>query len=277
MDKLIITVAPTGSVPTKQMNPHLPVTPQEIGEDAARCLAAGASIVHLHAREDDGSNSTRLERFAEIDSAVAASAPEIIRQISTGGRAGSGLEARAPRLELNPEMASLTTGSVNFPNQVYENSPELIRRLAEIMAERGVRPEIECFDAAMIPNAVYMVDDGLLSAPVHFNLVMGLRGAIPASARNLVFMVDSLPAGSTWTVTGIGRHQLIMAVHAILMGGHVRVGLEDNIWYSQGVKASNTMLVERIVRLTGELGREVASPDEARRILSLPSRSGVGG
>ncbi len=281
MDKLIITVAPTGSVPTKDMNPNLPITPAEIGADAARCQDAGASIIHIHAREDDGTNSTRRERFAEIVAAVEARAPRLIRQISTGGRAGAGLDVRLPRLELNPEMASLTTGSVNFPNMVYENPPDLIDGLAAEMKERGVKPEMECFDLSMISNADDLQRRGLAEAPLHFNLVMGLKGAITATARNLVFMVDSLPAGSSWCVSGMGRFQLPLAVHAILMGGHVRVGLEDNIWYVKGRLASNPELVERIVRLAKELGREVADPEEAREILSLPlqtnrSASGAG-
>lgn len=271
MDKLIITVAPTGSIPTKEMNPNVPVTPNEIAEDAARCLEAGASLVHLHAREDDGTNSTRLERFAEIDQAVAEAAPGMVRQISTGGRAGAGLDVRMPRLGLNPETASLTTGSVNFPNMIYENSPDLIEGLAREMVKRKIKPEMECFDGAMIPNAINLVARGLAAPPLHFNMVLGLPGALPATARNLVYMVEGLPPGSTWTVTGVGKAQLTMAVHAIVMGGHVRVGLEDNIWYTKGIPATNPMLVQRIVRLARELGREVADPDEAREILSLTS------
>lgn len=269
MQKLIITVAPTGSVPTKDNNPNVPITPDEIAADAARCAEAGASIVHIHAREDDGTNTTRKERFAEIDAAVADRAPRMIRQISTGGRAGAGLDVRLPRLELNPEMASLTTGSINFPTSVYENSPQLVDGLAAEMKKRGIKPEMECFDLSMITNAIDLADRGLAERPLHFNLVMGLKGAVAGTARNLVFMADSLPAGSTWCVSGIARFQLPLAVHALLLGGHVRVGLEDNIWYAKGDPASNPRLVERIVRLARELGREVAEPDEARQLLSL--------
>ncbi|MFP4086168.1 MAG: 3-keto-5-aminohexanoate cleavage protein [Desulfobacteraceae bacterium] len=270
MEKLIITVAPTGSVPTRQMTPHVPITPREIIEEGIRCQEAGAAVIHIHARNpEDESPSPDYELFEEIYQGLKEKTG-LILQISTGGRAGVTYELRSERLKLGPEMASLTTGSVNFPTAVYENSPQLIDALAKDMQTYGVKPEMEIFDTAMINNALDLLDRGLAEAPLHFDFVMGLKGAIPATIENLVHLKSSIPSDATWTVAGMGPAQLIMGAHAILMGGHVRVGLEDNLYYRRGEKATNPRLVERMVRLAHELGREVASPDEARRILNLP-------
>lgn len=269
MEKLIITVAPTGSVPTKKITPHIPITPKEIIETGIRCEAAGASIFHIHARDPkDESPSSDFRLFEEIHTALSGRT-NLILQISTGGRAGMAYEQRKERLGLKPEMASLTTGSVNFPDRVYENSPALIEALATDMLRHGTKPEMEIFDVSMIYNALELVKKKLAVPPLHFDFVMGLKGAIPASIENLVHMKNSIPPGATWSVTGIGPAQLAMNTHAILMGGHVRVGLEDNIYYRRGVLATNEQLVERVVRLCEELGREVASPNEARDLLKL--------
>jgi 3-keto-5-aminohexanoate cleavage enzyme len=166
-------------------------------------------------------------------------------------------------------MASLTTGSVNFPDSVYANSPELIDRLAADMKKYGIKPEMEIFDVSMIRNAVDLAERGLADPPLHFDFVMGLKGAIPATIENLVHLKNSIPAGSTWTAAGIGPAQLGVNAHAILMGGHVRIGLEDNIYFRRGELAPNERFVERMVKLAAELGRGVATPDEARRILHL--------
>ena len=181
-------------------------------------------------------------------------------------------ESRSDRLELRPEMASLTTGSVNFPDSVYANSPELITRLATDMQRLGIKPEMEIFDVSMIRNAVELAEKGLAETPLHFDFVMGLKGAIPATIENLVHLKTSIPAGATWTVAGIGPAQLVVNTHAILMGGHVRIGLEDNIYYRKGELAPNERFVERMVRLAAEFGRAVATPDEARRIMHLKPR-----
>ena len=273
MEKLIITVAPTGSIPTRKMTPHVPITPDEILEDARRCREAGAAVLHIHARNPtDESASPNYGIFEEIHERVKETT-DLVLQISTGGRAGSTYELRSERLRLCPEMASLTTGSVNFPTAVYENSPDLIDALAGDMRTYGIKPEMEIFDTSMIHNALDLYRRGLAEAPLHFDFVMGLKGAIPATIENLVHLRSSIPPDATWSVAGIGPAQLMMGVHAILMGGHVRVGLEDNIYYRRGEKATNPQLVERMVRLAGELGREVATPDEARDILQLPVRS----
>ena len=269
MEKLIITVAPTGSVPKKKHNPDVPITPEEIIETGIRCESAGASIFHVHVRNpDDESPSTAYELFETVCNGLAKNTNLII-QISTGGRAGMSFRDRRERLKLRPEMASLTTGSVNFPNSVYANSPDLIAGLAGDMKAYGIKPEMEIFDVSMIANANRLVDEGLVAPPLHYDFVMGLKGAIPATIENLVHLARSIPVDATWSATGIGAAQLPVNTHAILMGGHPRVGLEDCIYYRRGELASNERMVERMVRLSHELGREVATPDEARKILKL--------
>jgi len=272
MEPLIITVALNGSLPTKETNPDVPITPEEVAEDAVRCRQAGASLVHVHARDREGRPTLDPDIFLRSHQLISKQS-DVIVQISTGGRAGMDADARArPVCQIRPEMASLTTGSVNFPDQVYANSTELVEHLARAMKEAGTKPEMEIFEAGMIDNAMRLVDQQLATPPLHFDLVLGLRGGQPANARTLLFLSESIPTGSTWTAAGIGRWQLPMAVMAITMGGHVRVGLEDNIYYRRGQLATNEQLVARISRIAAELGREVATPKEARQILGLPQR-----
>lgn len=276
MIKLVITVAPTGSLPMKSKTPHVPITPKEIVECALRCEAAGAAVVHVHVRDPETqAPSPRYDLFQEVVEGLRGRS-RLILQISTGGRAGMSYEERSQRLALCPEMASLTTGSVNFPDAVYINSPSLIEKLAADMLRYRIKPEMEIFDTSMIANALDLAARGLARPPLHFNFVMGLKGAIPATAENLMHLKSSLPADATWTVAGIGPAQLPMNVLGIVLGGHVRVGLEDNIYYRKGILASNEQLVERVVRIARELGREVASPDEARAILGLTEPLSVG-
>jgi 3-keto-5-aminohexanoate cleavage enzyme len=271
-EKLIITIAPTGSMPRKRHTPHVPVTTQEIVADALQCEEAGAAILHIHTRDEEQNPSDDPDRFVQVVEALAGRS-NLILQISTGGRAGVTLESRRARLAAGGEMASLTTGSVNFPNSAYVNPPDLIDGLAAEMIQRSIKPEVEVFDLAMLHNGIALMERGLIPPPLHFNFVMGLKGAMPARVEHLVHLVGFLPPGSTWTVSGVGAGQLPMAVHAILMGGHVRVGLEDNIYFTKGELATNRMLVERIVQISRVLGREVATPDEARTILGLKPRS----
>ncbi len=271
MEKLIITVAPTGSVPKKEQNPHVPITPTEIAECALACEDLGAAMVHIHVRDRDQNPSDDPALFAEVADNLR-SRSQLIIQVSTGGRAGADLASRIPRLGVGCEMASLTTGSVNFPRSAYVNPPQLVEGLAAEMQRLGIKPEMEIFELGMIANALRLGQKGLAQEPMHFNFVLGLPGAMPAGVDHLVHLRNQLPPQSTWTVSGVGAAQLTMATHAILMGGHVRVGLEDNIYYRKGELASNQMLVERIARLARELGREVATPVEARRILGLPAK-----
>jgi 3-keto-5-aminohexanoate cleavage enzyme len=274
MEKLIITVAPTGNVPTKGLNPHLPVTPEEIAETAVRCRDAGASLIHIHARDGEGKPTLDPEVFGRIHRLVS-ERTDLIVQISTGGRAGMDPKARAAAVrQIGPEMASLTTGSMNFPDRVYENPFDVVELLAAAMRNAGTKPEMEIFEPGMIANAVGLVDKDLATPPLHFDFVLGSRGSLPASAKNLLFLSESIPQGSTWTVAGIGRWQLPMVVLAIVMGGHVRVGLEDNIYYRKGELAANEQLVARVARIAAELGRPVAAPNEARRVLGLSRRDG---
>jgi len=268
MEKLIITLAPTGSIPKTKDNPHVPVTPAQIVECALRCEDEGAAVIHIHARDKEENPSDDPIFFQEVVDGLKGRCNMIIN-ISTGGRAGVGLESRLKRLDAGCEMASLTTGSVNFPRSAYVNPPDLVEGLAQRMKELGIKPEIEIFDLSMINNALALGEKHLAEFPMHFNFVMGLKGAMPARVEHLVHLLGFLPQGSTWLTSGVGPAQLPMNVHAALMGGHVRVGLEDNIYFRKGELATNEMLVRRIAALSRELGREIATPDEARKILGL--------
>jgi len=269
VQKLIVTVALTGNVPTKGLNPHLPETAAEIAADVKRCLDAGASIFHMHARDADSKPTLNLSVIKENIRRVKAAAPRAILQLSTGGRAGREWEERVNPVRLLPEMASFTTGSNNMPNMIYENSPQFIEYLARVFQETGVKPEIEVFETGMIANALFLEKKGLLTFPFHFQFVLGVPGAMPASLKNLLFLSESIPAGSTWTAAGIGKSEISLAAAAMVMGGHVRVGLEDNLFLPDGSPASNPKLVETVVRIAREIGREIATPEEARAILAL--------
>jgi 3-keto-5-aminohexanoate cleavage enzyme len=268
MDPLIITVAPVGAELTPDQTPHLATTPQALGEVARTCSEAGASMIHVHCRNDDGSNTHDVGRFKQAYDAIRAQS-DLIVQFSTGGAIGMTPEERAAVLQLRPEMATLTCGTVNFGDDVFENSFPIMRGILGRMHEFGVRPELEIFDKGHLANAKRLEKEGLLSFPQHVDFVLGVPGGLDATVQNLCDLVDALPSGCTWSVAGIGRMQLPMAMAALAMGGHVRVGLEDNIYYSKGRLATNAELVARVVRLAGELGRPVATPEQARRILGL--------
>lgn len=272
MEKLIITCACVGAEVTREQTPHLPITPAEIALDTAACRDAGAAMVHLHARNSDGSSTQSAEVYGQILAAVR-SASDVMVQFSTGGAVGMTAEERVQPVYLRPEMASLTTGTVNFGAGVFYNPPDLIEHFARVMQEQGVVPEIEVFEVGHIENALALVKKGILKLPLHFDFVLGVPGALPATPKNLLVLSESIPAGCTWSVAGVGRHQLSMATLAIVLGGHVRVGLEDNIYYSKGVLATNAQLVARVVRLAAEIGRPLATPEEARRILLHPERN----
>jgi len=272
MDPLIITVAPVGAELTPEQTPHLAVTPTQLGAVASGIRAAGASLIHVHCRNDDGTNTHDVARFRAAYDAIRAES-DLIVQFSTGGAIGMTPEERAAPLELRPEMATLTCGTVNFGDDVFENSFPIMRGILATMARYGVTPELEIFDLGHIANAKRLAAEGLLTFPAHADFVLGVPGALEATVDNLVACVNALPPGCSWTVAGIGRQQLPLATVAIAMGGHVRVGLEDNIYYSKGRLATNEELVARIVRVANELGRPVATPGEARRLLRLPARA----
>jgi len=273
VEPVIITAALVGAELTRENTPYLPLTPDEIAAEAYTAFHAGAAMVHLHARDKNGAPSQSVEDYRCIIQAVRARVPEIVIQVSTGGAVSMSAEERLQPLDLQPEMASLTTGTVNFGEEVFFNSLPMVREFAKAMQARHIRPELEMFDTGMIPAAMRLLKEGLLNEPLHFNLVLGVPGGAAGTIKNLLHMVESLPPDCTWTVSGIGAAQLPLTTTAIMLGGHVRVGLEDNIYYQRGVLTQgNAPLVERAARLAKELGRPLASPDDARRILILAKR-----
>lgn len=269
MDPLIITCAPVGAEIRPEQTPHLPYTPQLLGETARAVREAGASILHVHCRNDDGTNTHSVERFGQAYEAIRAQS-DLIVQFSTGGAIGMTPQERAAVLELRPEMATLTCGSVNFGDDIFENSFPIMRGLLKKMNEFGVRPELEIFDKGHLANARRLARERLLFFPQHVDFVLGVPGGLEATVQNLCDLVDDLPEGCTWSVAGIGKRQLPMAMAAIAMGGHVRVGLEDNLFYRRGRLARNDELVARVARLAAEAGRTIATPDRARKVLGLP-------
>ena len=276
---LIINAALTGMIPTKADNPAVPVTPDEIAEDARRCVEAGAAIVHLHARDEDGRPTYRKEVYAEIIQAVRERSPEVIVCVSTSGRTFKTLEERADVLELEgdvkPELASLTLGSLNFPQQASVTDPQMIHDLAERMNQRGIVPELEVFDFGMADYAKFLLERDVLRLPLAFNLLLGSLGTLSATAVNLATLAAALPEGSTWAGAGIGRFQFFVNSLAIAMGGHVRVGLEDNLWLDVRKErpASNRELVDRLAQLARAVERKIATPAQARSMIGLPARS----
>ncbi len=269
MEKLIITAALTGAEVTRENQPNLPLTPLEIADEAYACYKAGASIVHIHARDTEGKPTQDKEVYRAIKEAIALKC-NIIFQPSTGGAVWHGPDERLQPVDLKPEMATLSCGTCNFGDDVFMNSEAFIEKFASRMLEMGVKPEIEVFERGMIENAKKLVKKGLVKEPLHVDFVLGVPGACPGTPEDLMYMVNQIPKNWTWTVAGIGRSELPLAVMAIILGGHVRVGFEDNVYYEKGVLASsNAQLVERIVRIAKEMGREIASPDEARQILGL--------
>jgi 3-keto-5-aminohexanoate cleavage enzyme len=269
----IISVAITGSVPRKRDNPALPVTITEQVESTHAAYEAGAALVHVHVRNADESPSSDPEKFAAFQEGIRRHCPDIIVQFSTGGR-GRALEQRGSMLHLRPDMASLATGSVNFPTIVYENPPDFVAALATTMRDLSIKPEIEVFDLAMLYNTAELVAQGLIVPPPHVQFVFGVKNALPARRDILEFEVAKLREllpGATWTAAGIGRHQFEVAGWALEMGGHCRAGLEDNIRLDRTTLApSNAALVAKIVSLAAAYGRPVATARQARRMLGLP-------
>jgi uncharacterized protein (DUF849 family) len=269
---VVITVAITGALPRKQDNPAVPVTPAEQIESTHQAYEAGASLVHIHVRNQDQSPGSDPALFAAVQEGVRKHCPGMIVQFSTGGR-GRRQEERGAMLHLRPDMASLATGSVNFPTSIYENPPDLVEALARTMLEHDVMPEVEVFDLAMLYNAAKLVGQGLIKAPAHVQFVFGIPNALPARRSILEFLIselgDVLP-GATWTAAGIARHQLEVNQWCLELGGHCRTGLEDNIKFDRTrLAGSNAELVGRVVDLCGDYDRRPATPAEARQILGL--------
>lgn len=273
MNKLILTVSLTGNVPTKAMTPHVPITPEEIASQAYECWQAGAAVAHIHTRDADGKPTSSLQANIDVMAAMD-KYPDcnIIRQLSTGGRAAKTYQDRGVMLSLAPEMGSLATGSSNFPKICNFNDPETIAYLAGEMKKYRIKPEIEVFDSAMIPTAVRLVEQGILEGPLHFNFVMGMHGSQPATVQGLLYLHSLLPSNCTWGVSIIGKEHVPLSMIAMAMGGHVRVGVEDNLYYTKGVLATNLSLLTRMKNIALAMGREIATPDEARQMLTLPKR-----
>ncbi len=275
---VIINAALTGMVPTKEDTPYVPITIQEIAADVEAVAEAGAAIVHLHPRDENGRPTCDPEIYRRLIGTVRTRCPEIIICASCSGRIEADVDVRGVALtfegDLKPDMASLTCGSMNFPQQVSVNAPQTIVELTRRMKDRGIKPEVEVFEPGMINYARYLIRKNLLDEPIYVNMLLGNLGTSSANASDLSHMVNQLPEGSVWSVAGIGRYQLTVNTLSLAMGGHVRVGLEDNPHYDWAERspATNRMLVERVVRIAGELGRLPATPQQAREMIGLPTR-----
>ncbi|MEQ1648421.1 MAG: 3-keto-5-aminohexanoate cleavage protein [Hyphomicrobiaceae bacterium] len=269
----IITVAITGSLPTKKDNPAVPITIAEQVESTQAAFEAGATLAHCHVRNDDGTPTSSPERFGQLVEGLKKHCPGMIVQVSTGGRSGAGRE-RGGMLSLKPDMASLSTGSVNFPTRVYENSPDLVEWLASEMLTYHVKPEIEAFDLSMIFKAAEMGKAGKIAGPLHVQFVMGVKNAMPVDRATFEYYITTLKRlapDATWTGAGIGRDQLTLNEWSLELGGHCRTGLEDNVrWDKTKLAPSNAALVKRVADLCGKYGRRAATVEEARALLSLP-------
>ena len=273
MEKLIITAAICGAEVTKEQNPAVPYTVEEIVKEAKSAVDAGAAIVHLHVREDDGTPTQSRDRFQECETAIYKACPNVILIPSTGGAVGMTPEERLQSTDTTPvpEMATLDCGTCNFGDEIFDNTMPTMRAFGKRMMERGIKPEYECFEMGHLDTILTMARKGQVpGAPMQFNFVLGVPGCTPATVDNLCWLVKNIPAGSTWTSTGIGRHAFTLAAPTIVMGGNVRVGFKDNLYLEKGVLAkSNGELVDKVVRMAKLLGREVATSDEARVILGL--------
>jgi len=272
MDKVIITAAITGSRITREMTPYIPITPEEITQSAIECWEAGAAIVHIHVRnQKTGLGTQDLDLFRQVVNPLREKT-DLILCLTTSGISGLNLpiDERLVPLELKPELASLDAGSINLGGGVFSNPPEFLDEAAKRMKQYGVKPELEIFDLGMIVTCLRMRDEGKLEEPLHFQFVLGTPWGAPGTPKSFLHIYEHIPKNSTWSTIGIGKTQLPMSMMGLIMGGHIRVGLEDNIYYERGVLAkTNAQFVDRIVRIAREYGRDVASPNEAREILGV--------
>ncbi|BBA51375.1 3-keto-5-aminohexanoate cleavage protein [uncultured Fusobacterium sp.] len=272
-NKRVITAAITGSWPTREQNPNLSITPEEIAADVYECWKAGAAIAHIHVRNDDGTPSTDFEKYKEtIERIRAYKDCDICLNITSSGSVGFGDEERIyPLQKLLPEMASYDAGTLNWQHRtIFENHPRFLEKLGNALIESNIKPEIEIFDAGMIYNTIYYMKKGVLKAPCHFQIVLGCPGGMTSTVENLVFLKNLIPEGSTWAACGIGSGHMPIMMAAIAMGAHIRVGMEDNVMWQKGVPAeSNAQFVKRAKELLEINGLEAATPDEARQIYGL--------
>ncbi|MFA5289606.1 MAG: 3-keto-5-aminohexanoate cleavage protein [Candidatus Izemoplasmatales bacterium] len=276
MNELIITCAITGAEVTKAQNPAVPYTIREYQAQALEAYQAGASIIHLHARYDDGTPTQDHQRYQEIMDAILAVAPDVIIQVSTGGAIGMQRDERLQPLRLQPEMATLDCGTLNFGgDEIFVNTENDIIYFAEAMNQKKVRYELECFEKGHVDTALRLFRKGIILAPLHFSFVLGVNGGMAGETRDFHFMRESIPADATFSVAGIGRYEFPLAECAIQYGGHVRVGLEDNLYLEKGVLApSNAALVAKVVQIAKRYQRTIASPQRARTILNMERTHG---
>jgi 3-keto-5-aminohexanoate cleavage enzyme len=272
MEKIVISVGVTGSRITRQQTPYIPITPEEIAQEGTEAWRAGASILHIHVRDPKTGLGTQDGAiFKEVVDRIR-SETDAILCLTTSGIPGRNLPIadRLQPLSLHPELVSFDAGSINMGENVFLNPQEFLDALAKETLSMGIKPELEVFEAGMVHTCLRYLEKGLLKPPLHFQFVLGTPNGMPATAKSLLHLCEIIPKESTWSAIGVGPGQLPMAVMAMVMGGHARVGLEDNIYYSKGVLAkSNAQLVERVVRMAKELGREIATPSDARKILRL--------
>ena len=270
MHKIVITCAVTGAETTRKDNKNLPVTPEEIAQAAYDAYNAGASILHLHVRDENGLPTQDLKVFKETIEIIRRNC-DIVVEVTTGGAVGMTLEERIQPLQLEPEIASFDCGTINFGDDYIVNTLPMIRKVAGIMQDYNIRPTLECFDLSHIDTSLALIKEGLIKAPFHYGIVLNAPGSVRYDTETLGFFVKRLPENSFWTAIGIGGKASLMAIYgAISFGGFIRVGLEDNVYYSKGVLAeSNAQLVERAVRIAKEFGCEIAGPDYVRNILKL--------
>lgn len=270
--KVIVTAALTGAVTTKKDNPNLPTQPKEIADAAMRCCEAGAAVVHIHVRDDNDAASMRFDKFQEtVELLRAAGCPAVLNLTSSGGQGFTWEERIKPFQVLKPEMASFDAGTMNWLHSVvFMNEPKFLELCAKEMTAAGVKPEIEVFDMGMLNTAKYYIKQGYIQEPAHFQLCLGAPGGMEATTENLVYLVNHLPEQCTWSAFGIGRGANEITLAALAMGGNIRVGLEDNVYYNAGALAqSNEQFIGRLKRVAAEFGKQLATPDEARQILGV--------
>ncbi len=271
MSKLIITCAITGAEVTKEQNPAVPYTIEELAAEALAAAKAGAAVIHLHARKDNGSPTQKAERFQKIIEAIRKQNTDVILQVSTGGAVGMTRAQRLDPLKLSPEMATLDCGTLNFGgDDIFVNTENDIIYFAKTMQDKGIAYELECFEKGHVDSVLRLVKKGLITQPLRFSFVLGVNGGMSGEARDFLFMRESIPEGATFSVAGIGKYEFSLAKLSIETGGHVRVGLEDNLYIEKGILAtSNAELVKKVVQMAKSVGRDIATPAEARTILKM--------
>jgi len=274
MDKLIITCAITGAEVTKEMNPAVPYTIDEMAQSAYEAYKAGASIIHLHARNDDGTPTQDKDRFNAIMTEIKKRCPEVIIQVSTGGAVGMSRDERLDVLNNTPEMATLDCGTLNFGgDDIFVNTENDIKYFAQKMNSLGVRYEMECFEKGHIDTTLRFIKKDIIKNHLHYSFVLGVRGGMTGEERDFIFLKESIPAKATFSVAGVGRYEFPLAELSIKYGGHVRVGLEDNLYIEKGILAkSNSELVKKVVTIAKKYNREIATSEETRKILEMEKR-----